>query len=217
MDKDESRNESNVILKTYINNADALEKLNKTNLNIENSIGIIYEETHNIYKSDLSSKKIIVDEIPTQNFNISNNNVETNKIPDTDINEKIMQGLMSFSDDDFQKKSLKDKISITILYCLGHNVYIYCMTLVTIYSLFTDDFRIIFLPISCDLAIDSLLILSYCLISIECLFSSIFKSEYFLSFNFYIDFFSSASLILDCNWIHSYTTVPFIELIETIL
>lgn len=75
------------------------------------------------------------------------------------------------------------------------------MTLITIYSLFFDDIRILLLPKDLDdLFYVVTLVCMFCFF-VEIFLASIAKEDYFLSFFFWLDFISTVSMIGDIGWI----------------
>jgi len=75
------------------------------------------------------------------------------------------------------------------------------MTIVTLYALFGDDVRLLFFEKSADNTFYTLTFISLIMFSIEIIFSSIAKEDYFNSFYFWLDFISTISLITDIGWI----------------
>jgi len=75
------------------------------------------------------------------------------------------------------------------------------MTVITIYALFFDDIRVLFLPVSLDDFFFTITSICLTLFLIEIIFASIAKPGYFLSFFFWLDVISTVSLIFDIGWI----------------
>lgn len=72
---------------------------------------------------------------------------------------------------------------------------------ITIYSLFSDDVKILFTQKSADIVFDILNIIAIVLFSSEILLSFIGKPTYRWSFFFYLDIISTVSMLLDLTWI----------------
>ena len=75
------------------------------------------------------------------------------------------------------------------------------MTIITIYSLFGDDIRVLGFGKSADDAFNILNCLSLFLFSVEIILASISKDDYWLGFYFWLDLISTVSLITDIGWI----------------
>lgn len=75
------------------------------------------------------------------------------------------------------------------------------MTIVTIYSLFSDDVRNLAFTLDADNTFNVLTTLSLILFSIELIMACFCKDEYFMGFYFWLDLISTASLITDIGWI----------------
>ena len=75
------------------------------------------------------------------------------------------------------------------------------MTIATIYALFFDDIRVLYIPKVVDDAFYSLTTIALLLFILEILFASLVKPGYWLSFFFILDFISTISLITDIGWI----------------
>ncbi len=75
------------------------------------------------------------------------------------------------------------------------------ITILTIYSLFFDDFRTALFDANSDIYYDlgGLIILG--IFTLEIFLSSIFLDHYFLSFFFFLDIISTASMIFDVNFL----------------
>lgn len=74
-------------------------------------------------------------------------------------------------------------------------------TVLTIYALFGDDFRLLATLKPMDIMFDSLTILCIAIFIFEVIVASIGKQDYFLSFFFSLDVLSTATLIVDLTWI----------------
>lgn len=75
------------------------------------------------------------------------------------------------------------------------------MTLITIYSLFLDDIRLIFLPKAADTVFFGLTLISLLAFSVEIFLGCLSIDGYFNSFFFWLELIATLSLIPDCGWI----------------
>ena len=75
------------------------------------------------------------------------------------------------------------------------------MSIVTFYALFFDDFRILFLPKSADLIMDTFTIIAMLLYLIELVLGVLVIEKYFLSFYFWVDLVSLISMLPDISFI----------------
>jgi hypothetical protein len=75
------------------------------------------------------------------------------------------------------------------------------MTLVTIYSLFGDDIRLVGFNATSDNVFYTLTTFSLICFLVEVILSSIIMPGYFLSFFFWLDFCATITMILDIGWI----------------
>lgn len=75
------------------------------------------------------------------------------------------------------------------------------MTIVTIYALFSDDIRMLWFTKSADNIFYSLTTASMFSFMVEVVLSSYAKQDYFLGFYFWLDLFSTLSLIMDIGWV----------------
>mmetsp|Transcript_32583 Transcript_32583/g.49831 ORF Transcript_32583/g.49831 Transcript_32583/m.49831 type:complete len:133 (+) Transcript_32583:1133-1531(+) len=75
------------------------------------------------------------------------------------------------------------------------------MTLVTIYALFADDIRIIVSPIDLDDWFNGITLFGIVCFTIEILIASYANDGYWGSFFFWLDIFSTITMIPDCAWI----------------
>jgi hypothetical protein len=71
------------------------------------------------------------------------------------------------------------------------------MTLITIYALLGDDLRLLFFPRSADNSFTALTSFSMLLFFVELILASFAKTDYLNSFFFWLDLFSTLSLITD--------------------
>lgn len=75
------------------------------------------------------------------------------------------------------------------------------ISVLTIYSLFFDDFRTAFFDSSTDLVFDSIGLAIMAIFVLEIVLSSFIIDGYFLSFFFFLDVISTASIIFDVNFL----------------
>jgi hypothetical protein len=78
------------------------------------------------------------------------------------------------------------------------------MTIVTVYSLFSDDVRQLGFTKPADNTFYGLTSAAFALFSIEMILACICKDEYFLGFYFWLDLISTLSLLTDIGWIMNY-------------
>lgn len=75
------------------------------------------------------------------------------------------------------------------------------MSLITLYTLFFDDIRVLALPKSADEECWAVTCLCFALFAIEIILASICKENYFLTFFFWLDIVSTISMLPDIGWI----------------
>lgn len=75
------------------------------------------------------------------------------------------------------------------------------MTIITLYTLFGDDVRILAFSSLADEIFWILSAISLGLFSIEIILASFSKDDYFLGFYFWLDLIATISLIADIGWI----------------
>jgi len=75
------------------------------------------------------------------------------------------------------------------------------MTVITIYSLFFDDIRIVAFPKSADNVFFGLTLFSFTAYCIEIILAGIAIDGYFNSFFFWLDVVSTITMLPDCGWI----------------
>jgi len=84
---------------------------------------------------------------------------------------------------------------------LSHWLYIVVMTALTLYALFYDDLKIIFLPKSYDDISNIITIGVFSVFIVDILLSCLAMDKYTLSFFFWLDVVSTVSLVADITWI----------------
>jgi hypothetical protein len=75
------------------------------------------------------------------------------------------------------------------------------MTVITIYSLFFDDIRLVWFPKSSDDVFFGLTLFSFICFTLEIILASLSIDGYFNSFFFWLDIVSTITMIPDCGWI----------------
>ena len=75
------------------------------------------------------------------------------------------------------------------------------MSIVTFYTLFFDDLRILFLPKSADLYMDTLTLIAMALYLVELALGVLVIDQYFMSFYFWVDLVSLLSMLPDVSFI----------------
>lgn len=76
------------------------------------------------------------------------------------------------------------------------------MTIVTIYALFADDFRLLLSPKSGDEVFWSLTVSAMFFFLLELVLASFAQKDYFLGFYFWLDLVATVSLLTDIGWIY---------------
>lgn len=96
-----------------------------------------------------------------------------------------------------RKAAWRQKITLF----LEHPVTQIAMTIITIYSLFFDDIRIIAFSKEADNVFFSLTLFSFIAFSIEIILACIAFDGYFNSFFFWLDVISTVTMLPDVGWI----------------
>lgn len=112
---------------------------------------------------------------------------QTMKLPSNDKKSKCIRRL----------KSTQNSINCV----LNNKLYIAFMTIVTLYVLFVDDFRVLVLPKKIDDIFMSLNCISLALFIVEIVLNSVSIKGYFLQFYFWLDLIATISLVSDITWI----------------
>ena len=86
-----------------------------------------------------------------------------------------------------------------VIFILLSIPYQILITLLTLYSLFADDIRIVATPKTADVAFDGMGIALICIFTIEIMLSSFAIDKYFGSFFFVLDIISTLSLLFDVS------------------
>ena len=87
------------------------------------------------------------------------------------------------------------------MYFIEHPAFQIFMTVITVYSLFFDDIRIIACPKSSDNVFFGLTLVSFIFFCLEILLACVSIDGYFNSFFFWLDIVSTITMIPDCGWI----------------
>ena len=100
-----------------------------------------------------------------------------------------------------ESKRKKALWRLQLKYMIEHPVTQIVMAIITLYSLFFDDIRIICLPKSVDDAFFGLTLFSFIAYCIEVVLASVAIDGYFNSFFFWLDVVSTITMLPDCGWI----------------
>lgn len=84
-----------------------------------------------------------------------------------------------------------------ILEGVGYSVFISIITLIT---LFSDDFRLVFFTQDSDDEFSIVTIICMCIFGLEMIALSFIKEGYFLRYYFWLDLISTSTMILDITW-----------------
>ena len=77
------------------------------------------------------------------------------------------------------------------------------MTIITLYALFADDFRLLLSPKSGDEIFWSVTVAAMFFFALELVMASFAQKDYFLGFYFYLDLIATVSLLTDIGWIYN--------------
>ena len=80
------------------------------------------------------------------------------------------------------------------------------VSVLTIYTLFFDDIRVAGIEKTFDSIFYGLTASCFIVFSIEILFSSVCKEDYFLTFFFWLDLVSTISMLPDIGWVWDFVT-----------
>ena len=95
---------------------------------------------------------------------------------------------------------------------LDNNFTVGLMSIATIYVLFANDIKFMFMPISADWHINLFYVVCLCLFVIEIILLMIAKGNYIFSFFFWMDVISTLSIIFDIDWIFYPILESFVNL-----
>lgn len=90
---------------------------------------------------------------------------------------------------------------LQLMWFIEHPATQIVMTIITVYSLFFDDIRIIAFPKSADSVFFGLTLFSFIAYCLEIILASIAIDGYFNSFFFWLDVVSTVTMLPDCGWI----------------
>jgi hypothetical protein len=184
-----------------VNTADKLDNFDDDNSNsIRN--GTISESDHKDYsKTNPSRVKPKVEQDP----------ITRSKSMKSDAKHEIKSEKEEGENEIIHKErkkcpKLPPRATIFINKILENNAYIIFMTVVTIYALFGDDFRLLLSPKSSDEVFWSLTVVALFFFSAELVMASLAQKDYFLGFYFWLDLIATVSLITDIGWIYNEIT-----------
>lgn len=130
----------------------------------------------------------------------SNNSEKDNPEPNEVVqgqNKEREVDIFAHLDDDEESKRLKNPFNII----LENIFFTIVIALITIYSLFSEDIKILFTQKGADIVFNILNIIALVLFSVEIIFGFIGKPVYRWSFFFWLDIISTVSMLLDLTWI----------------
>ena len=84
---------------------------------------------------------------------------------------------------------------------IDHTFTVLFMTLITVYALFFDDLRMIFIAKDLDDIFYGITLFGMICFTLEILITSYAKEDYLYSFFFWLDIISTISMVPDCGWI----------------
>ena len=84
---------------------------------------------------------------------------------------------------------------------LENYIVVSVMSLITIYSLFFDDVRVLAVTVNEDNIFYIITCVCFAAFAIEIFFASISKEDYFLGFFFWLDVVSTISMLPDIGWV----------------
>lgn len=91
---------------------------------------------------------------------------------------------------------------VKVMNCILNNkLYMFFMTMVTLYALFMDDIWVLALPIEADEILWGVTTGAFVLFLIELVLSSLAIDGYLCGFYFWLDLIATISLISDIGWI----------------
>lgn len=114
------------------------------------------------------------------------------------LGKKTEEDTKSEADDGEKELTECQKKSIAFLDSWQWGVF---MTVVTVYTLFFDDIRVILIPKAADDAFYTITVLCFLLFLFEIILSSVTKPGYWLSFFFWLDILATFSMVFDIGWI----------------
>ena len=118
--------------------------------------------------------------------------------------KKNEEELNIFKDENEEEKEKNKQKHIILNKIMENNWFNLLINFAIIYSLISDDVRILSFSKSSDNIFDSFTILAICLFTFEIVISIFVNHSYFNSFFFWLDTISTITLILDLSWITQY-------------
>eukprot|EP00747_Dinoflagellata_sp_TGD_P125096 gnl/TRDRNA2_/TRDRNA2_174104_c0_seq1.p1 gnl/TRDRNA2_/TRDRNA2_174104_c0~~gnl/TRDRNA2_/TRDRNA2_174104_c0_seq1.p1 ORF type:complete len:1005 (-),score=197.57 gnl/TRDRNA2_/TRDRNA2_174104_c0_seq1:247-3198(-) len=121
-------------------------------------------------------------------------------IPIPSRSVKSIKGFSSW-DEDSSKASWKERLKSRCRVLCDNTKFTVLTTVLTLYALWGDDFRLAATPKSSDALFNVLTILCIIVFSVEMVVNSFGKEDYFPNFFFILDFGSTVTLLMDLTWI----------------
>jgi len=109
--------------------------------------------------------------------------------------------VVAWADTEKQNQTCKDKVKKWCRALVENVRFNIVTTMLTIYALFGDDFRLAATQAFMDPVFDVLTIICLITFSVEIVAASIGKDDYFLGFFFWLDFLSTGTLVCDLTWV----------------
>lgn len=106
----------------------------------------------------------------------------------------------SEADKDVQRKKIPKYVAISRR-IVENNYVVAFTTLLTVYALIGDDLRLICTNKPADMTFNVFVFVCLFVFAVECFLSCLGKDDYYLSFFFWLDVISTASLVLDLSWV----------------
>lgn len=97
-----------------------------------------------------------------------------------------------------ENEACKNKVKVYMEHTITNILFMF----VSVFSLLSDDFKLIATDKSADSAFSIIAIIIFLLFWIEILLSFYVDERYICSLVFWLDFISACSLLLDCHWIY---------------
>ena len=164
----------------------------------------IQQEAQNFFRDSkfLGPNKILNFEEKSANSNGSRR--VSQLIPDNAANNKYRkshfnkEGINVFKVSDEKKKNKK---IICLEKFLESAIFQILITTLIIYALFGTDIKFLCFNKDKDLSFDILTLISLIVFTLEIIISIVVKKDYLFSFFFWLDVFSTMTLILDLSWV----------------
>lgn len=118
----------------------------------------------------------------------------------TVVSNKSIKTRMTYASQD--TCAPKAKLHVAVSRKIVENRYFIAFTtLLTLYALTGDDFRLICTNKSADIVFNIIVLASLVVFSVEVVLSCLGKEDYFLGFFFVLDLVSTGTLVLDLSWV----------------